>query len=74
MAHTGHPLFERAEYIALKLHRDKEIAELQFVRANGTPVSVTIPLAQLSGLLEDIEQKYPEALKLDRPGSKKTRT
>lgn len=73
MAHTGRPLFERAEYIGLTLHRDKEIAELQFARANGTPVSVTIPLAQLSGLLEDIGQKYPEALKPARSHSKKER-
>lgn len=63
MAHTGRPLFERAEYLVLTIHRDKEVAELQFARPNGTPISVTIPLAQLSDLLEDIGQKYPEALK-----------
>jgi hypothetical protein len=56
------PLLEAAEYIGLTLHRSKEIAELQFVRPNGTPISVTIPVAQLSDLQVDIAQKYPEAL------------
>jgi hypothetical protein len=48
------PLSERAEYINLTIHDDKDLAELNFVRPAGSRISVTIPLNQLKELYEDI--------------------
>jgi hypothetical protein len=52
------PLSERAEYINLTVHDDKDLAELSFVRPAGSRISVTIPLDQLKELYEDIASKY----------------
>jgi hypothetical protein len=52
------PLFERAEYISLTVHDDKDLAEITFVRPAGSQISVTIPLDQLKDLYEDIAGKY----------------
>lgn len=52
------PLSERAEYINLTVHGDKDLAEINFVRPAGSRISVTIPLNQLKEIYEDIADRY----------------
>jgi hypothetical protein len=52
------PLSERAEYINLTVHDDKDLAEINFVRPAGSRISVTIPLNQLKEIYEDIAERY----------------
>lgn len=49
---------ERAEYINLTVHDDKDLAELNFVRPAGSRISVTIPLGQLKEIYEDIADRF----------------
>jgi hypothetical protein len=60
------PLSERAEYIHLTVHDDKDLAELSFVRPAGSRISVMIPLNQLKELYEDIADKYAAEIRAPR--------